>query len=68
MPKEAELLRVQGVAQMLGVHENTIRTWSNKGILRCVRVGPRKDRRYRRIDVLKLVAQDQPTQPVETPT
>ena len=38
-------------ARMLGVHENTVRRWGNKGILQAYRVGPRGDRRFRQRDI-----------------
>lgn len=45
------MLTAGEAAHMLGVHENTVRRWSNRGILQTCRVGPRGDRRFRRQDV-----------------
>jgi len=45
------MLTAGEAARMLGVHENTVRRWSKKGILKSCRVGPRGDRRFRRQDV-----------------
>jgi excisionase family DNA binding protein len=39
------------VAQLLGLHVNTVRRWSNKGVIKQYRVGPRGDRRFWREDV-----------------
>ena len=39
------------VANMLGVHVNTVRRWANRGILEAYSVGPRGDRRFRQRDV-----------------
>ena len=36
---------------MLGVHPNTIRAWSRQGVLPCLRINGRGDRRYRREDL-----------------
>ena len=47
----AVLLTAGEAARMLGIHENTVRRWSKKGILKSYRVGPRGDRRFRRQDV-----------------
>jgi excisionase family DNA binding protein len=33
-----ELLQVRQAAQMLGVHENTLRRWEEKGLLHAVRL------------------------------
>lgn len=52
-----KLLRVKEVSEMLGVHENTIREWERQGILKGVRVGPRRDRRFREEDVKALMVE-----------
>ncbi len=46
------MLTTSDVTRLLGVHINTARRWSNQGIIRAYRIGPRRDRRYRREDVL----------------
>ena len=50
-PKLDVMLMPSKVARILGVHVNTVRRWSNKGILKTYRIGPRGDRRLRRRDV-----------------
>lgn len=45
------LLTTAQAAALLNVHLNTIRRWSNKGILATYRVGPRSDRRFRQRDI-----------------
>lgn len=45
------MLTTGGVAQLLGVHPNTVRHWSENGILKSYRIGPRGDRRFRWEDV-----------------
>ena len=45
------LLTVAEAARMLKVHINTIRNWSNLGVLKSFRIGPRGDRRFVRKDV-----------------
>jgi excisionase family DNA binding protein len=45
------LLTVSEAASLLHVHGNTIRNWSNSGILPSLRIGPRNDRRYWKRDL-----------------
>ncbi len=53
--KFPELLTLSEACQILKVHPNTLRKWDRKGILLAVRFGVRKDRRYRKEDIMKLV-------------
>ena len=45
------MLTVRQVARLLNIHINTVRRWSNQGILKAYRIGPRGDRRFSREDV-----------------
>ena len=49
------MLTTNEVARLLNVHINTVRRWSNSGILRSYRIGARGDRRFERTDVLDLL-------------
>ena len=49
------LLTASETASMLKVHINTVRNWSNIGVLKCFRVGPRGDRRFLKKDVEKFL-------------
>lgn len=49
------LLNIQQVAQILNVSPWTLRQWDKKRKLIAVRIGNRKDRRYRREDIIKAV-------------
>jgi len=52
IPNELDaLLTTAQVAELLNVHVNTARRWSNKGILEAYRIGSRGDRRFRRRDI-----------------
>lgn len=51
-----ELLTLKQTCELLQVHPNTLRQWDEKGILKAVRFGARKDRRYRKQDIEKLIA------------
>lgn len=55
--KNQNLLKMSEAAKMLNVHPQTLRQWDRKGILKAVRFGQRKDRRYRKEDVEKLMKQ-----------
>lgn len=55
--KVPELLTLQEAADILKCHPNTLRQWDNKGILVAVRFGERRDRRYRKEDIMKLLNQ-----------
>ena len=50
----ANLLTVGQVARLLHIHPNSVRRWSNKGILESYRISKRGDRRFRKEDVALL--------------
>ena len=50
-----ELLGLQETCDLLKVHPNTLRQWDRKGVLVALRFGVRKDRKYRKDDILKLI-------------
>lgn len=52
------VLTVREVAQFLNIHVNTVRRWSDLGILRGYRIGPRGDRRFRKEDVVAFLPLD----------
>lgn len=52
--KPKEFLRVSEASKLLGVHANTLRNWDKQGLLKPVRVGVRKERRYKRKDIIEL--------------
>ena len=53
------LLTIAEAATLLNVSKITIRRWTNDGKLPCLRVGPRKERRFRESDLRNLLASDQ---------
>ena len=57
-------LSVTKAARLLGVHPNTIRTWSDAGRLRYFRINARGDRRYRLGDLQRFLASAAPPTPV----
>lgn len=50
-----KLLSIGQVAKMFGIHQDTLRNWEKKGVLLPLRVGPRKDRKYRLEDLEKIM-------------
>ena len=51
------MLTIGKACQVLYVHCNTLRRWTEKGLIKAYRVGPRGDRRYRREDVDALLSE-----------
>ena len=51
----SSLLTVNQVAEILNISAWTLRQWDNQKKLIAVRIGNRKDRRYKKEDILKVV-------------
>ncbi len=45
------MLTVREVALLLNIHSNTVRRWSDQGIIRAYRITRRGDRRFSREDI-----------------
>ena len=54
-----ELLTIEQAARFLKVSEASLRRWTNSGRLACLRVGRRRERRFRPADLLAFM-EDQP--------
>ena len=50
------MLTAGEVAHLLHVHPNTVRRWSDHGLIRSYRVSKRGDRRFRRTDIERFLA------------
>jgi len=55
MKEKTKLLRIKEAAEMLGINPETLRRWDNQGRLQAVRIGKRKDRRYKLEDLQKII-------------
>ncbi len=73
MSELPDLLDIKQAAQLLQVSETSLRRWTNAGRLACLRVGRRRERRFRRADLLAFLEEQpasaalaQPTVPGET--
>jgi len=52
-----DMLTTAEAAHFLHVHTNTLRRLSDKGLLDVYRIGPRADRRFRRSEVIRFLAE-----------
>ena len=57
----AAMLTTSEVAHLLNVHINTVRRWSNQGIIKAYRIGPRGDRRFRKKDITGFLTELKPS-------
>jgi len=51
------MLTVREVARLLHIHSNTVRRWADRGIIRAYRISRRGDRRFRRGDIARFLAE-----------
>jgi excisionase family DNA binding protein len=49
------MLTVTDVSDVLNISVNTVRRWTNRGVLMTYRIGPRGDRRFRQSDIAKFL-------------
>lgn len=49
------MLTTSEMASILNVHINTVRRWSNQGLLKTYRIGSRGDRRFMKEDVVNFL-------------
>ncbi|UCG83268.1 MAG: helix-turn-helix domain-containing protein [Dehalococcoidia bacterium] len=49
------MLTVTEASHILHVHKNTLRRWTEQGILKTYRIGNRRDRRFRPEDIALLL-------------
>ena len=51
------MLTTAEASRLLHVHPNTLRRWSDRGIIRTYRVGTRADRRFKQDDIARFLVQ-----------
>jgi transcriptional repressor of dcmA and dcmR len=61
--EDTELLDISEAAQFLNVSETSLRRWTNAGVLPCLRIGLRRERRFRRTDLLAFMEQSGGAEP-----
>ncbi len=54
---DERLLTINQVAEILHVHPNTVRAWSNSGLIPALRVGRRGDRRFSSVEVRRFLVE-----------
>ena len=58
MDESEPLLDIEQAARFLNVSETSLRRWTNDGRLPCLRVGRRRERRFRRADLLGFLERE----------
>ena len=53
--KLPEILTLSQACEILNCHQNTLRNWEKRGLIKCIRFGSRGDRRFRKEEVLKMI-------------
>jgi excisionase family DNA binding protein len=53
----SEMLTVREVARLFHVHPNTLRRWSNNGRIKAYRITSRGDRRFKRDEIARFLAE-----------
>jgi len=53
----SEMLTVREVARLFHIHPNTLRRWSNDGRIRAYRITGRGDRRFKREEIARFLAE-----------
>jgi excisionase family DNA binding protein len=67
MSGSENLLDIKQAAAFLGVSETSLRRWTNSGQLACLRVGGKRERRFRRVDLLAFMEPQPVTDPPPRP-
>ncbi|MCX6659385.1 MAG: helix-turn-helix domain-containing protein [Candidatus Bathyarchaeota archaeon] len=52
--QKSGMLTVREISRLLHIHPNTVRRWSEQGIIKSYRIGPRGDRRFKWEDIIQL--------------
>jgi excisionase family DNA binding protein len=51
------MLTVKDVSRLLNIHVNTVRRWSDQGMIKSYRITRRGDRRFRQEDIARFLAE-----------
>lgn len=53
--KISPMLTVNEVAEILHIHNNTVRRWADQGVIKAYRITRRGDRRFKKQDILNFI-------------
>ena len=53
--KLPEILTLKQACAVLNCHPNTLRNWDNSDFLKAIRFGKRRDRRYKKEDIMNFI-------------
>ncbi len=67
MTDSEQLLDIEQAARFLNVSETSLRRWTNSGRLACLRVGRRRERRFRTADLLSFMESQPAVQSTSDP-
>ena len=60
MDPASVLLPMREASRILHVHPNTLRKWNKIGLIPCIRIGQRRDRRFAMSDLLAFLERTEP--------
>ena len=63
---ESELLNIKEAAALLKVSEISLRRWTDSGKLRCFRIGGKRERRFRRVDLMAYLENQEVTTSIQS--
>lgn len=66
--EQLNLLNIRQACRILNVHPDTLRRWEKEKKIKSIRIGPRKDRRYRIEEIYSLIGLASPEQETEPKT
>jgi excisionase family DNA binding protein len=55
--KLGPLMTVRDVARLLNIHNNTVRRWSDRGMIKAYRINHRGDRRFKREEIVRFLSE-----------
>ena len=53
-----DILTLKQASELLNCHPNTLRNWDNQGKIKSIRFGTRRDRRFKKDEILKLIREN----------